>query len=364
MSSQKTYKDIRKLAEELDRQKKNRYDLVVPSDQLLVLTEDNNVFMDVAQPPNEKGKIEHKQHNITDYCHSQISWKTSIPMKYYRKMKDEKPDLLATNINAWLPSKEKRLVRILDNEVRALLSDRYRIIDNFDVAFMALEEFKNIAEKHNLNINVKRSDLTDTHMYIKVTSPDLVDEIIAEKERKKGDKINGGIIITNSEVGAGCFKVMPFVEVLRCANGLIGDDVLKKIHLGREMGIGEIDWSDETLRLGDEALWSKMRDMIQATFDPETFHEWIDRINGVAQVEIEKPVTAVNNVVKHFKLPESMKEDLLNQFSKESSTKWGLSMAITRVAQDNNDYENQIEMEKIGNEILNMNIEKILVEAE
>jgi len=358
MSGQKNFGNIKDLAEELERQKINRYDLVVPSNELIVFTEGNKVYMTVPQTDGSQ-----KNHDITEYCHSQISWKTGIPMKYYKKMMDEKPELLSTNINAWLPTREKRLVRVLDNEVRALLSDRYRIIDNYDVAFLALQEFKKIADEKGFKIDIRRSDLTDRHLYIKVTSPDLVDEILDNKEKKKGDKVNGGIIISNSEVGSGCFKVTPFVEVLKCSNGLIGDDVLKKVHVGRELGIGEIDWSDETLKLEDEALWSKMRDMIHATFDPDIFHKWVDKINGVAQVEIEKPTVAVSNVVKHFKIPDGKKDDLLNQFAKESPTQWGLSMAVTRIAQDEEDYEKQIELEKIGNDILNMDAKQITVEA-
>lgn len=357
MSGDKNFRNIDQLKEELERQKKNKYDLVVPSDQLIVFSEGNKIYMTVPQTDGSK-----KNHDITNYCHSQISWKTGIPMKYYNKMMDEKQDLLTTNINAWLPSKEKRLVRVLDNEIRALLSDRYRIIDNHDIFYLALSEFKKIMDEQKFNINIQRADITDTHMYIKATSPDLIGEI-KDKPTKVGDKINGGIIISNSEVGAGCFKVMPFIEVLKCTNGMIGDDVLKKVHVGRELGIGEIGWSDDTLKLEDEALWSKIRDMIHATFDPEIFNKWVDKINGVAKTEIEKPVTAVNNVVSHFKLPEAMKEDLLNQFSKESNTQWGLSMAVTRIAQDESDYEKQIEMEKIGNDILNLTAEELMVET-
>jgi hypothetical protein len=47
---------------------------------------------------------------------------------------------------------------------------------------------------------------------------------------------------------------------------------LKKIHLGREiLETDEMDWSDETRQLEDRVLWSKVRDIIKATFDREVF---------------------------------------------------------------------------------------------
>ena len=356
-------KSLKELVDELERQKTSRYDVVVPSENLIVLKDGDNLYVDVPQPDGTS-----KRHGITEYAHSQFADKTGIPLKYYNKMKETGHiDLLATNINEWLPTKDKRLVRILDNNVRALLSDRYRIIDNYDVVYATLEEFKKIQEQRNINIEIKRNDLTETSLYIKATSPDLTDEVIHWKDRdgnEKTEPVHGGIIISNSEVGAGAFNVKPFVNVLVCQNGLIGEHVFKRVHIGRELGVGLIDWSNETLELEDAALWSKIRDMIQATFDSEVFHKWMDEINEVASTEVPKPVIAVDNIIKHFDMPKSKKDDLLNQFAKESPTQWGLSMAVTQIAQNEEDYEQQIEMEKIGAKILDKKITPIILKED
>jgi len=349
-------KSLSELAEELERQKNSRYDVVVPSDQLIVLKEGNQIKIDVPLPDGET-----KRHGLTEWAHSQISDKTQIPKKYYDRMRETSQlDLLASNVNTWLPSKDKRLVRVLDGDVRALLSDRYRIIDNYDVLFATLEEFQKLKEETGINIEIKRADLTDQHLYIKATSPDLTDEVIKTGDRT--EPVHGGIIITNSEVGAGAFNVKPFMNVLVCQNGLIGKHVFKRVHLGREKGIGLIDWSDDTLMKQDDALWAKIRDMIHGTFTPEVFHKWVDEMNKVASVEIEKPTLAIDNIIKKFDIGKNKKDDLLNQFAKETNTQWGLAMAVTRIAQDEETYEDQIKMEEIGTEILQTRPEELIKE--
>jgi len=89
-----------------------------------------------------------------------------IPQKYYGRMIEAKNfDLLAENVNAWLPTEDKRMIRILDGNIRAILSDRYRVLDNYDLVFLALDEFaKAGADVHKLN-------LTESHLFRKSSNP-------------------------------------------------------------------------------------------------------------------------------------------------------------------------------------------------
>jgi len=152
---------------------------------------------------------------------------------------------------------ERRLIRILDGRIRAILSDRYRVMDNYDLVFLALDEFK-----RKETVEIYRIDLTETMLYLKAIDRTLADSV------RDGDIVYGGLIIRNSEVGASALRVEPFILRKVCSNGLILERSLKKIHLGRQtMEVGEIDWSDETRMLEDRALWAKVRDIIRATFD-------------------------------------------------------------------------------------------------
>jgi len=113
---------------------------------------------------------------------------------------------------------------------------------------------------------------------------------------------------------------------------------LKKIHLERQtMEIGEIDWSEETRELEDRDLRSKVRDIIRATFDKRIFQSWVERLRESVKVEIEKPIEAVNSIVRHPGLTEEQK--LLMHFSE--LTKYGLINAITNLARQVKDVEKQ-----------------------
>lgn len=75
-----------------------------------------------------------------------------------------------------------------------------------------------------------------------------------------------------------------------------------------------------------------------------------------------KPEIAINNIIKRYSLSQEMKSELVNQFMRESPTVWGLSMAVTQVAQNQKSYDSQINMERIGAEILETPIEVLVKE--
>src|SRR4030042_2168008 len=344
-------KSLEELSKELERQKTERYDIVVPGDALKISVDvgTNIIKMDVPSLEGTSNK-----YNITKFAHEQIATKTGIPLNYYDRMKTERPELLATNVNSWMPDKEKRLVRVLDGNVRAMLSDRYRIIDNYDILYASLEELNKI-KNTGIRIDIKECSLTESHMYIKITTPELTGEVFHFKGRT--EPVEAGIIISNSEVGAGAFRVEPFINVLVCQNGLIGEHKLSKVHLGKERGVCVIDWSDAALEFQDMTLFSELKDLVTGTFNPVVFNQWLDKINGVACNEVVKPMLAVEHIIKRYDLPKSIKDDLINHFMKESPTQWGLSMAVTQIAQKQQDYEKQISMERIGSKILDEPVE-------
>ena len=84
----------------------------------------------------------------TQLFHRQVASALGIPAKYYDMMQKQKPELLAENVNAWFSDKgNSYMVRTLDygdgagQVARALLSDRYRRIDNLEIASTVLPLF-------------------------------------------------------------------------------------------------------------------------------------------------------------------------------------------------------------------------------
>jgi hypothetical protein len=325
--------DLVDLVRELERQKKNSLDLIVESSTLKAV-------------PDEKDGIrlaipEYGEFPLTEWAHGQLADKVGIPRRYYERMRNSgKSWLLAENVNAWLGERERRLIRILDGKIRAILSDRYRMMDNYDIVFLALDEFK-----RRETVEIYRIDLTETMLYLKA-----IDRTLAESIREE-DVVYGGIIIRNSEVGASALRIEPFILRRVCGNGLILQQSLKKIHLGRQtLEIGEIDWSDETRELEDRAIWSKVRDIIRATFDRQVFQSWIKKLRESTQVKIEKPIEAVENIVGHLGLSEEQKQRLLMHFSEP--TKYGLINAVANLAGESKDVEEQVKLEEYAGRML------------
>ena len=214
---------------------------------------------------------------------------------------------------------------------------------------------------------VQQARVTDTKMYVKFTSPELHDEIMKFDDGRT-EPVQGGIIISNSEVGNGAFSVSPFINVLVCSNGLVSDRALRRVHVGRKLDSGIINWSEDTRKLEDATLFSKIKDMVNQTFNPDVFHKWVDEINGIATTEIPKPTVSVDNLIAHFEMPKSKKDDLLNEFTSNAveagATQWGLSMAVTRLAQDETNYEEQVRMEEIGAKILDKKLTPVLLKED
>ncbi len=309
--------EIGTLVKELEIQKEASLDLIVDSRSLKAVSDEKDKVM--LEIP------EHGSFPLTGWAHSQMAEKLQIPKRYYDRMiATEKTELLADNINAWIGEKERRLVRVTDSKIRAVLSDRYRIMDNYDLLYLSMEEFRK-----KETVEIYKAEVTETMLYLKAVDRTLSAEITA------GDVISGGLIIRNSEVGASAFRVETFILKRICSNGLIGEHSLKKVHLGKQtVEIGEINWSDETRELEDRVLWAKARDIIRATFDHGIFSSWVEKMKESTEVAIEKPVKAVDNVSRLAGLSEEQKNELLMHFSEH--TKYGLVNAVTSLARDTN----------------------------
>ena len=124
---------LSEVLEELRRQNDAKRDFIAPA-QALRLSEDGSTFvMDHIGPKDSEIM------GTTDLFHRQIGAALNIPAKYYDMMKTRKPELLARNVNTWLAEKNQSyMIRSMDSgtgrKARAFLSDRYRRIDNMEIA--------------------------------------------------------------------------------------------------------------------------------------------------------------------------------------------------------------------------------------
>lgn len=351
------------LATELKRQAQAKRDFRAPS-QLIEMS---------ARQPKTLDRIEDSQAPVslqlriadrvnpklfegtmTELFHDQLGKFTGIPGAYYDKMRQEQPALLAANVNCWLRhDREVRLVRTLDGHARAFLSNKYRTIDNWDMAEAALPIL--IGESKKLGgLDVVSCDVTERRLYLKAISKRLTFEV------KKGDAVQAGVNISNSEVGKGSVRVEPFLYRLICENGaVIEDSAVRRFHVGRagaELETAEEVFTDATREADDKAFFMKLQDVIRAAFDDANFDKLKTITIDATTRKIKTPAAdVVEEVANRFSLTEKHKGSFLNNLIEGGDlTQWGLANALTQVANTAEDYETATELERAGGALMVM----------
>ena len=328
------YSSLVELAQEVERIEVSKQDYLVPN-PTITMFDDANL------------RIEGEgDYVVTDYAHGQIASKLDIPKKYYDAIQVI-PGLRSMNVNAWLREKNKQdsFVRTVDGKARAVLSSKFRPIDNYDV----LSSF--LPAVQQLPIEVKSCALSDKKLYLQLVFKDM------EGEVKKGDVIRWGFMLTNSEVGAGAVDLKKFYERLICTNGAIGTSYMRKNHVGSRIQAdnGDEMWQNDTVMAELETFKLKFRDIIQHAMLPETFEAELQKLRGAVEDEIRKPETVVRNVTKRFGLSEKFDEQILgNMIDEKNINRYGLFNGITALAKSIEDVDKQYEIEKIGGLIINM----------
>ena len=166
----KTGKTLIQLAQELERQQNGKRDFIADTRELTLSVKSTDEVITV----NDHGSF-----HVTDNTHKQMANRLGIPQKYYDRMRGEFPDLLENNVNyLFRNTPQRRMIRTLDGNARAFLSDRYRPLDNFDLAEAVLPVMQE-AE----GIKIISTELTDSRMYIKALFPKI------ESEIKVGDPV-------------------------------------------------------------------------------------------------------------------------------------------------------------------------------
>jgi len=343
----KNGKTIVELANEIQRQSEAKKDFIADTREMNFTHDDVDDKFVVDVP--KQGSFD-----ITPHAHRQIAGRMNVPFKYYERMMHDAPDLLVSNIRHWMDNEPKRqMVRTLDNNARAILSDRYRRIDNEQIAEAVLPALL----ESNSGIEVMSSEITDNRMYIQARLPKL------EGEVKKGDVVQHGMIITNSEIGSGSLIIKPMIYRLVCTNGMVtgsefSEGRMRKSHLGRQTSVGEdyTIYTDETMQADDHALMLKIRDSIKNLSDPELFAKLMEQMKASAEGRIiDNPFEAVEELGKAFSFQKSEQESVLeNLIADHDYSKWGMLNAVTKVANDTKSYDRAIELETIGGQILEM----------
>jgi hypothetical protein len=333
------------LAQELERQLHSKKDLIVPTMLVRHATDDLGATRLIVE---EDGGPQ--RYGVTPLARRQLADKLKIPYAYFERMREEQPALLDRNVNTWLQTDEdRRMLRTLDGQVRAVLSDRYRRLDNFDLAESVLPILQQLPE-----VSFESVELTETKMYLKCVTPRLTYEMAP------GDVVQAGVVISNSEVGQGTLSVQPLLFRLICRNGLIAaDHSLRKTHVGRALGTEDEAiqiYQDDTLLADDKAFFLKVRDVVQAAVSEATFRQTAQKMQKTLNIPlVGDPVKTVEVLAQRYSLNDTERAGVLRQLIAEGQLSgYGLVNAVTHYSQEAEDYDRATELEALGGRLIEL----------
>lgn len=327
---------LQKLVTTLQYQKSVTEDYVIPSGEMQY-----SGLLD-------KMLFNNNSYALTDHCHDQIVQKLEIPNGYYNRMRDGNPLLLATNINSWLGKKEKvkYLLRTFNysdenvsNVCRAMLSNRYSILDNFDVLIAALEAIN----KAGIDVEVVKAEVTDKRMYLHIVAPEihvkateLLDGYLENRSTAvTGKGIISGMVLCNSEVGLGRFECSARAQILNCLNGVHDRDAkFRKTHLGCSLNEGHVVWSEATKNKNYELIVSQVKDAVKTYMSTDYLGNLTTKLLKYKEIPVEHPTGLIEKASFELGIPEGHKENILRFFLKDNDESvFGMMNAFTRETQ-------------------------------
>jgi len=340
----KTGKRLEDLAVELKRQSENKRDFLAPACQILVKTKEKRTTLDLDAcgmfPARET-------------AHAQIAELVDIPKAYYDRLRSQAPNLFDYNVNFWLSTNtSNRLVRTLDGQARAVLSGKYRPLDNYDLAEAALPVLQ------DRGFEIVSCEITEKRFFLKAVTPRIQGEV------KRGDLVQAGLSISNSEIGEGTLKIDPMLYFLVCTNGMITPDSrVKKYHVGR--AVDGLDnamefFRSETRQADDRAFWMKIRDVLAGVLTQDFLDRQIQKLRDSAEQAFFVPPNQIVEVTaKRFRFTNEERDSVLNHLiqghnGQPEMTRYGLAQAVTRASQSVDDYERATELECIGGQIIEL----------
>ena len=335
---------IVELAEAIQNEADNKKDYISPS-QLMHVHANGDLKISMRDANDDVLDMP-----LTQHASRQMAAKFGIPAKYFDRMLADAPDLLATNANHWLHKEPKDLmVRTLFGKVRGIMSNRYQRIDNINIAEDLLP-FLSVQD----GLEIASCEVTEKKLYIKAVMHKMVSEI------KKGDVVEAGLWISNSEIGCGQFEVAPFIHRLVCLNGMkVNDAKFGKRHVGARADVNDSTYSilsDETLRADDRAFMLKARDVVKAAFDEKIFEGHVNKLRDTTERKLEgNPVKAIEVLGATHGLLQGEQSSILRKLIEGCDTsQYGLLNAVTAYSQDVSDYDRASELEELGGKIVDL----------
>lgn len=375
----------------LRKQQNCKFDAVVPAS---AIRSRNGIITvaDIEPMLTESGVTLRPGHyRPTASADGDIATKLGIDTRYLRKLRTYRPDLYDLNVNGWLHGKTRRsttgatqvvhpadrrsfMLRMFHDEdghegvLRAMLSDRYGIIDHLDVLSAVLAGIK----EADTSIEVHSCDLSETSMHVKVYSRQVAalaphflrgyrspwsdPELEAERRRASpqidharrlaaatgegyalGDEpvVFAGFRFSNSEVGKGAVVLKPELRVQICNNGLTLPLLAQRaLHIGTRLDNGSVEWSDDTVRKQLAVVTAKTRDVVATWLSPQFLREQVNELEKQGTKPVREPTNTIKEVGAKLRIPQHEQDSIIRHFIAGGQLNAaGIANAITSFSQ-------------------------------
>ena len=322
-------------------------DMIVPMSQKTVTFQGNGSLLMALKGQGKFG--------IHENAIRQLGAKFGVPTAYLNDLSKsgEWQRALAAQIlneHTGHSSGYRSLIRTVGMEVRGVLSDSYKRLNGMEL----MGGFVSRAAKEGAV--VYDSHYTDTRMYVEVIVPKLID---IDTEANGRISVAFGARYQNSDFGDGAMEVRTFFLNAVCLNGMVRENIIRKVHLGSRIPDG-FAASDATFRKDTAAMASLIQDVIAISLGKEAVSQQVAVIERAATKEVN--VDQEIRVLPKLGLSKSEVEQthgLLLQGRPEDglqggATLWKFAQAVTAVGR-NIGGDRSRDLAEVGGTILNRN---------
>lgn len=320
-----------------------------------------------AEADQVDGEIEVCSHGdplrMSETAESQLLARLGIPTRFARSLAERNCEDVLKYACDRLAQEDggKWLIRTVGDKIRAVLSNSYKTLDNFDLMLAATKAADAVfAEPWKMRVSDDRFELflgsSNIQGEVRQDRPeDLGGRYRWQADASQPDTHYACCWISNSETGRGGLNVQPSILRAICANYMLWGDVVRTIHLGRRREEEGLVYSEETEQAEGHLVWSKLKDIITTTFDQQKFDQYIDSLNGLTQILLpEDTIAVVGSVSVKLQVSEKDANDVLKRLLGSGDlTAYGLVQAFTEAAHDHDqaDAEKALALEVAGSKI-------------
>ena len=237
---------------------------------------------------------------------------------------------------------------------RAVLSARYRFVDNLDVLLAVLDGIRTAGA----DVRVARCDLTERRMYVQIASQSvaaraatLLDGYVSPFTGARGAEnplVFAGFVLANSETGHGSFSITPRLIAQVCSNGYtITKDAMREVHLGGRLGEGVVRWSEATQRAAVELIAKQATDATATFLTPDYLARNLQDLEVMSGTRIEDALGTIRYLSSQPSFTEDQQNSILDHYlGAGQHTAGGILQAITSAAQLQDDADTAYDMER------------------